>query len=105
MQFSPDDRRQDARKEPLLCGECEQLFSVWEREFGEETGTKKRGQPDLPHFQIGTDSGKKRGEETGQPDLPHFQIGTDSSGKIGLVRLSLFPRELLAVRDFWQLLP
>lgn len=31
--INPNIRRQDLRKEPLLCGECEQTFGNWEREF------------------------------------------------------------------------
>jgi hypothetical protein len=30
---NPNVRRQDLDKEPLLCSECEQIFSNWEREF------------------------------------------------------------------------
>ncbi|MGA9645451.1 MAG: hypothetical protein WBQ76_05975, partial [Candidatus Korobacteraceae bacterium] len=30
---NPNIREQDVRKQSLLCGDCEQLFSGWEREF------------------------------------------------------------------------
>jgi hypothetical protein len=32
---NPNVRQQDLKKEPLLCADCEQVFSVWEREFSQ----------------------------------------------------------------------
>jgi hypothetical protein len=37
---NPNVRRQDLAKEPLLCGDCEQTFSNWEREFSQNAFPK-----------------------------------------------------------------
>lgn len=34
--FEPNERLQDGSKEYLLCGECEDIFNVWETEFSKK---------------------------------------------------------------------